>query len=124
MIRRYDLNIQRSDEFVIVSQPAVYLSIHSPFVPVNPLRQGRRLKLGYKYNIYIRLEEEKLLPFPYETNCTNYEELWSKSIRHTPRSQEMCKELCLHDLFEPNKNMTPAFKMLEYPLELCFGKAL
>ncbi|GBM87255.1 hypothetical protein AVEN_184793-1, partial [Araneus ventricosus] len=121
MIRRYDLNIQRSDEMLIVFEPSVVLSIHSPFVPVNPLGQGSLLKLGYKYNIYIRLEEEKLLPFPYETNCTNYEDLWSKSSRHTPRSQEMCKELCLHDLFEPNKNMTPEFEMLEYPLELCLA---
>ncbi|XP_055945685.1 uncharacterized protein LOC129976234 isoform X1 [Argiope bruennichi] len=35
---------------------------------------------------------------------------------------QMCKELCLHDRFEPNKNVSLPFHMLEYPLELCFGR--
>ncbi|KAF8778837.1 hypothetical protein HNY73_015523 [Argiope bruennichi] len=85
---RYYLNIQRSEEMRIYVKPSAFLSIHSPFAPVNPLYQGDLLKMGYMYKIYIRL---------------------------------MCKELCLHDLFEPYKNMTPEFELLEYPLELCLG---
>ncbi|KAF8778244.1 RWD domain-containing protein 1 [Argiope bruennichi] len=85
-ISSYDLNIQKSESLDFFYPPTVYFSIHSPFVPVNPLSEGRELQLGHKYSIIIRM---------------------------------MCEELCFHDLFEPYKNMTPAFKMLEYPLELC-----
>ncbi|CAL1275462.1 unnamed protein product, partial [Larinioides sclopetarius] len=50
--------------------------------------QGIRLQPGSKYSIHIKLEEEILLPFPYETNCTDYEDLWRKGNGFEPRSQE------------------------------------
>ncbi|KAF8778938.1 hypothetical protein HNY73_015612 [Argiope bruennichi] len=117
----YDLNIEASEEIYFLDKPTAFVAVHSPFVPVKLPYQGKQLKPGYKYHIIIRMEEDKLLPSPYKTNCTDYEILWKENKRQGPRSQEMCKELCLHDRFEPNKNISLPFHMLEYPLELCFG---
>ncbi|GFT52071.1 hypothetical protein NPIL_620961, partial [Nephila pilipes] len=34
-------------------------------------------------------EEEHLLESPYDTNCTDYEDLWNKNNKTGPRSQEV-----------------------------------
>ncbi|GFU19097.1 uncharacterized protein NPIL_194451 [Nephila pilipes] len=57
----------------------IFLSIHSPFVPVNPFNDGAFLQIGHQYIIKIRMEEEHLLESPYDTNCTDYEDLWNKN---------------------------------------------
>ncbi|XP_055947024.1 uncharacterized protein LOC129980668 [Argiope bruennichi] len=72
----------------------VFLSIHSPLVPENPIQYGHALRSGYKYEIFLRFEEEYLLPHPYATNCTDYDALWKKNNKTGPRSQEMCREFC------------------------------
>ncbi|GFR24095.1 uncharacterized protein TNCT_727571 [Trichonephila clavata] len=72
----------------------VFFAIHSPFVSINPFKDGRAMKPGYVYNINIRVEEEHLLPHPYQTNCTDYEAMWKKNNRTGPRSQQMCREMC------------------------------
>ncbi|CAL1275463.1 unnamed protein product [Larinioides sclopetarius] len=120
MIFSFQLNLKRSEDMIFLLEPYAYVSIHSPFVPVNPFRHGHYIKVGHKYNIYIRLEEENMLPYPYTTNCNIYEDLWKKGNPHKPRSKQMCKELCLYNLIEPNRTITPEFQMLEIPLQLCF----
>ncbi|XP_055926071.1 uncharacterized protein LOC129957654 [Argiope bruennichi] len=85
---------QLKDVFFAWSQDQVFFSVHSPFVPVNPLTEGDSLEPGFKYNVYIRLEEEHLRPPPYTTNCTDYIDLWNRNNRTGARSQEMCKTIC------------------------------
>ncbi|GIY27097.1 uncharacterized protein CEXT_32021 [Caerostris extrusa] len=56
---------------------------------------GKRLRLGHQYKVTFRLEEEHLLPFPYATNCTDYDALWRQNNKKGPRSQQMCVYMCL-----------------------------
>ncbi|KAF8778838.1 hypothetical protein HNY73_015524 [Argiope bruennichi] len=118
----YDLYTDRSERIIFPLKPSFLFSIHSPFVPVNPASHGNVLQWGYSYKIYVRMGKVKLESYPYDTDCIDYEKLWREKGKQGPRSQEMCKELCLYDIFQPYKNMTPEFEMLEYPLELCFGR--
>ncbi|GIX76224.1 uncharacterized protein CDAR_425491, partial [Caerostris darwini] len=72
-----------------------FFSIHSSVIPENPLSMGKRLRLGHQYKVSFRLEEEHLLPLPYETNCTHYDALWRQNNKTGPRSQQMCVYMCL-----------------------------
>ncbi|KAF8778836.1 hypothetical protein HNY73_015522 [Argiope bruennichi] len=119
-VRSYELYLERSEEIFISRKPSLSMSINSPFVPVNPFEQGNVLQRGYNYKIYVRLGKVELESYPYDTDCIDYGKLWREKDKQGPRSQEMCKELCLHELFEQNKNITPEFEMLEYPLKVCF----
>ncbi|CAL1299487.1 unnamed protein product, partial [Larinioides sclopetarius] len=85
---------QMKDIFFPWAKDQVFFSVHSPYVPVNPLTEGDSLEPGFKYKVFVRLEEEHLQPSPYPTNCTDYLDLWKKNNRTGPRSQEMCKSLC------------------------------
>ncbi|GIY88907.1 uncharacterized protein CDAR_108201 [Caerostris darwini] len=67
--------------------------IHSPFVPISQF-EVNFIKPKVDYIINIKMEEEHLLPHPYQTNCTDYEALWLKNNKTGPRSKEMCIELC------------------------------
>ncbi|GBL94473.1 hypothetical protein AVEN_235582-1 [Araneus ventricosus] len=72
----------------------VFLSVHSPLVPDNPIQYGHELTSGYNYEIFLHFKEEHLLPHPYATNCADYDDLWKKNNKTGPRSQEMCREFC------------------------------
>ncbi|KAF8796520.1 Amiloride-sensitive sodium channel subunit like protein [Argiope bruennichi] len=85
---------EREDTLYPWVDSQVFLSVHSPFVPDNPIQYGHALRSGYKYEIFLRFEEEHLLPYPYDTNCTDYDAVWKKNNKTGPRSQEMCREFC------------------------------
>ncbi|KAG8175124.1 hypothetical protein JTE90_010531 [Oedothorax gibbosus] len=75
-------------------RPGVVFAIHSPFEAVNPFEKGIFLRPGYSYRITISMHEEKLLPYPYKTDCVNYTEVWLSNNREGPRSQKSCQEYC------------------------------
>ncbi|GIY38349.1 uncharacterized protein CEXT_254471 [Caerostris extrusa] len=81
------LRMLREEEFHPWDNPKAFISIHSPYVPSNPTADGRPMELGYEYELYVRLEENHLLPAPYQTNCTDYIDFRRKNNRTGPRSQ-------------------------------------
>ncbi|XP_035228351.1 uncharacterized protein LOC118200502 isoform X2 [Stegodyphus dumicola] len=76
-------------------QPGGILGLGSPFEPIIP---KIRLRHDRDYIIKLQLEEERRLPFPYDTDCHNYTEAWLKNNRTGPRSKEMCVELCIQEI--------------------------
>ncbi|GBM96718.1 hypothetical protein AVEN_79647-1 [Araneus ventricosus] len=93
-IAAFKIRQDPKDAFFAWKEEQMFIAIHSPFVPVNPVMDGIAVQHGFEYDFHINLEEEHLQPHPYRTNCTNYDEEWAKNNRTGPRSQEMCKELC------------------------------
>ncbi|GBN44811.1 hypothetical protein AVEN_53670-1 [Araneus ventricosus] len=87
--------MDKEELFYLWIQNQAVISLHSPYVPVDPFILGKPMKPGHQYNVYLRMEEERLLPHPYPTNCTDYVALWEKNNRTGPRSKEMCQELCV-----------------------------
>ncbi|KAF8778719.1 hypothetical protein HNY73_015415 [Argiope bruennichi] len=66
------------------------------------------------------MNEEKLLPHPFPTNCTDYEALWEKNNRTGPRSKEMCQELCVK--MSIATHCESRLTMLMNPKEICNTK--
>ncbi|XP_055925633.1 uncharacterized protein LOC129957368 isoform X1 [Argiope bruennichi] len=115
----FRLKVRKEDIFFPWTGNQIFLSIHSPFVPVNPLLEGNYLKSGYEYNIYVRLDEEHLQPYPYETNCTDYDALWRKNNKTGFRSQEMCKAMCYLSYSRACFDCEKPKVMLYQPENLC-----
>ncbi|GIY13388.1 uncharacterized protein CDAR_422621 [Caerostris darwini] len=109
-IFHYTLRMLREEEFHPWDLPQAFIAVHSPYVPSNPIADGSSMELGYEYELYVRLEENHLLPAPYQTNCTDYIDLWRKNNRTGARSQAMCKELCTlkfsRDCFDCDRGLT------------------
>ncbi|GFS46738.1 hypothetical protein NPIL_498551, partial [Nephila pilipes] len=64
-------------------------------------------------------EEEHLLESPYDTNYTDYEDLWNKNNKTGPRSQEICKEWCLSNFLKTCGECYRGFTMIENSRILC-----
>ncbi|KAF8778458.1 hypothetical protein HNY73_015179 [Argiope bruennichi] len=118
-IHAFKIDVNKSENIYLWKIPQIFLAIHSPFVPVHPLWEGIPLKQGHNYIINLRLEEEYLLPYPYHTNCTDYDALWRSNNKAGPRSQEMCKYWCAWTLSKACSPHEPGIKMLEKPIRLC-----
>ncbi|GFT75332.1 uncharacterized protein NPIL_16491 [Nephila pilipes] len=98
-INFFYLHLPRNESFFYMKLPVVLFSVHSPFIQDNPFIMDNELKLGHEYEVKVRLEEEHLLPHPFPTNCTDYDDLWRKNNKTGPRSQEVCQKKC-SDFFE------------------------
>ncbi|CAL1278000.1 unnamed protein product, partial [Larinioides sclopetarius] len=111
-LENFNIKVQTDEAFRPWYIPQIILAIHSPYVPVQPIQEGEILKLGYLYLVTIKLEEEHLLPYPYQTDCMDYDALWRKNNKTGPRSQEVCRQWCLRinsicDEFHYNVKMIP-----------------
>ncbi|GFQ65840.1 uncharacterized protein TNCT_425621, partial [Trichonephila clavata] len=93
-VNEFTLNLEAEELFYPWLTHQVFFAIHSPLDPINPLHEGRAVKPGYHYSINIRLVEERFLPHPYQTNCTDYEAVWRRNNKTGPRSQKMCRDIC------------------------------
>ncbi|PRD27793.1 UNVERIFIED_CONTAM: hypothetical protein NCL1_34368 [Trichonephila clavipes] len=76
-----------AEEAIFIERPRVSFSVHSPFVFDNSSFFKDNLNLGSSYDMKIRLEEEHFLPYPFHTDCMDYEALWEANDRKGPRSQ-------------------------------------
>lgn len=114
------VDFELGETFLPGRKPEGLLTIHSPFEFVNPFERGIRIKPQKMYNIHITMTEEELLPLPYESDCRNYTREWLEEGRKGPRSQEMCKRICLYRMFVNACNCS--VKALTYPYEedICF----
>ncbi|GFU11896.1 uncharacterized protein NPIL_146841 [Nephila pilipes] len=95
VINYFNLQMPASESLSYWDPPVVRFSVHSPFIQDDPSISSNELLLGHIYEINIRLEVEHLLPHPFPTNCTNYNEMWRKNNKTGPRSQEVCQNKCL-----------------------------
>ncbi|GFU41656.1 hypothetical protein NPIL_210311, partial [Nephila pilipes] len=64
-------------------------------------------------------EEEHLFESPYQTNCTDYEELWKQNNKTGPQSQEMCRERCRWNFIQSCNGCENGFSMVEKPNRMC-----
>ncbi|GFY39506.1 uncharacterized protein TNIN_74931 [Trichonephila inaurata madagascariensis] len=123
-VNGFTLNLEKEELFYPWLTHQVFFAIHSPFEPINPFLDGRAMKPGYRYIINIRLEEEHFLPYPYQTNCADYEALWEKNNKTGPRSQKMCRYMCGKNIsmiaFKCEKGLT----MFENIKDWCCPKKL
>ncbi|GFU32807.1 amiloride-sensitive sodium channel subunit alpha [Nephila pilipes] len=113
----FDVNDE--DEFVPGHKNGVFLSVHSPYMGNNPSEKGIFMETGKTYKIYVTTDKEMLLPYPYETDCVNYTELWENNNRTGPRIQEMCLHKCLLDAASKSYNCSPVFVLYPNDLRIC-----
>ncbi|CAL1299199.1 unnamed protein product [Larinioides sclopetarius] len=88
LIGVYKLRLPESESLYPWDMNQVFLDIHSPFLPVNPLQEGVSIRPGYHYFAEVILHKEQLLPYPYQTDCVDYNITWMKNNRTGPRSQD------------------------------------
>ncbi|GFY46325.1 uncharacterized protein TNIN_316971 [Trichonephila inaurata madagascariensis] len=113
MIDYIALQMANNESFLYERFPKVIFSVHSPFVHDNPHILQNELKLGHRYEIDVRLKEEYLLPHPYPTDCTDYNDLWRENNKTGPRSQETCKKKCYVTFEEQCWKCTPLWKKMK-----------
>ncbi|GFW96782.1 transposable element Tcb2 transposase [Trichonephila clavipes] len=64
------------------------LAIHSPWNILNPFAEGFTIKPNKIYVIQIKEDIKNLLPYPYQTNCTDYIKAWKTRGQNGPLSKE------------------------------------
>ncbi|XP_054719009.1 uncharacterized protein LOC129228356 [Uloborus diversus] len=64
--------------------PSVQIAVHSPYFLPSPYSDGVNYPTGRAYTLRITMEENHLLPSPYQTNCTNYLEVWRERNGKAP----------------------------------------
>ncbi|GFQ94469.1 amiloride-sensitive sodium channel subunit alpha [Trichonephila clavata] len=97
----------------------MFLSVHSPYIGINPAEKGIFMEAGKTYKIYVTMDKETLLPYPYETDCMNYTKLWENNNRTGPRIQEMCQHKCIVQITEKYYNCSPLFALYPNNLRIC-----
>ncbi|GIY45932.1 uncharacterized protein CDAR_380351 [Caerostris darwini] len=71
-----------------------HIFAHDPHSIVNPMKEGISLEAGKTYHIFVNMRMTIRLPAPYETNCTDYLELWKKNGGYGPLTGKACAEKC------------------------------
>jgi len=66
----------------------INVNIHKTKTPPHLLRDSINLRKGFSYEINLDVSHEILLPFPYKTDCINYDSY--SGIKNAPKSQEDC----------------------------------
>ncbi|GIY92085.1 uncharacterized protein CEXT_475041 [Caerostris extrusa] len=87
-------NLREDTEFIPGHKTGLFFSVHSPYEGNNPTRKGIFLQPGKTYKVYVNTEKELLLPYPYETDCLDYTELWRSRNKTGPRIQEIVPHEC------------------------------
>ncbi|XP_071035397.1 uncharacterized protein [Parasteatoda tepidariorum] len=85
---------QRTEEYLDSrATPAFFIAIHDPRRLVNPFREGLKLetKNSYQINI-IGMLQQNLLPYPYDTNCTDYRRMWNKNKGKGPLNTAVSRD--------------------------------
>ncbi|KAG8180216.1 hypothetical protein JTE90_016493 [Oedothorax gibbosus] len=116
---RLKLNLEEDETFDPRSNPRVTFAVHSPFAPLNPHFHGELLRPGNLYNVHVSLEEERLLPYPYQTDCIDYNDMWVKNNRSGPRSHQMCERSCLMKISMEYHGCVHGVEMYDDPKGIC-----
>ncbi|KAF8793803.1 Acid-sensing ion channel 1B like protein [Argiope bruennichi] len=77
---------------------AVLVTFHSPEVYPDPFSDGTEVKPGNSYNFGLKKNTVEMLPAPYSSNCTNYENLPWDRLHDKTLSTRMCTAECSQSL--------------------------
>ncbi|XP_055932771.1 uncharacterized protein LOC129962800 [Argiope bruennichi] len=116
---RLVFNVSSKEQFIPGHRTGVHFAIHSPYEGYNPTQKGIFMKPGKTYKLYVSTEKELLLPYPYETDCIDYTEVWEKNNRKGPRVQEMCQHKCLLDATSKHLNCSTVFTLYPNNQRIC-----
>ncbi|XP_054718858.1 acid-sensing ion channel 1C-like [Uloborus diversus] len=89
------LDLEPEESFRLDRVVAGQMAIHSAWDVINPFQQGFTVKPKKSYRIHIKENIKNLLPYPYQTNCTDYIVAWQSRGLYGPLSKEMCMEECV-----------------------------
>ncbi|GFU20731.1 uncharacterized protein NPIL_649011, partial [Nephila pilipes] len=78
--------------------PSAQLTLHNNYASLTPIRNGVDLLGGKQYQITLKQEEKRLLPAPYQTNCTDYMTSWRNRGGIGPLNPIMVVEECKYNL--------------------------
>ncbi|XP_071035009.1 uncharacterized protein [Parasteatoda tepidariorum] len=100
--------------------PAIYMAVHDPRRLVNPFREGLKLE-ARSVNVVniIGMLEQKLLPSPYVTNCTDYIGMWNKNKGKGPLDTAECIAYCQFDVLKKERRCIPRNLGLSHTSPLC-----
>ncbi|CAL1275418.1 unnamed protein product [Larinioides sclopetarius] len=121
LIENFVLKLSRIELFDMTGNPQVFLGIHSPFIPINPVLEGHPIRTGHLYIAEVKLEtEEHLLPPPYQTNCRDNGPSKDAKEFTNPNSYQMCLEMCESEFSKANYNCDDRSTMISPVNDLCF----
>ncbi|XP_042894641.1 acid-sensing ion channel 1A-like [Parasteatoda tepidariorum] len=89
------IDLEPDEYFRIDETVTGQVAIHSPWNILNPFSEGFLLKPRKTYVIHLKEDIKNLLPYPYQTNCTDYIKTWQIRGGNGPLSKEMCIEECI-----------------------------
>ncbi|CAL1289826.1 unnamed protein product [Larinioides sclopetarius] len=119
-IMGFQLNLFEIRFFYASSRPQVFIGIHSPFVPNNPLEDGLAIYPGKSYELQVELEkEEHSLPPPYQTSCSDNGPSEDVKPFTNPNSYQMCLEMCKGEFSTKVYGCNLAFTMVSSLKDLC-----
>ncbi|GBM27776.1 hypothetical protein AVEN_25386-1 [Araneus ventricosus] len=114
------LNPHRIELFDPPGNPQVFLGIHSPFIPINPVFKGHAIRSHYYYEVEVKLErEEHMLPPPYQTNCQDNGNSKDAKNFTNPNSYEVCLEMCESEFYKALYNCDLSTTMHLSPNDFC-----
>ncbi|GFW49584.1 uncharacterized protein TNCV_2843651 [Trichonephila clavipes] len=79
------------------SSVAIQLGLHHNDASLSPHRNGVELLGGKQYQLTLKQEKKHLLPFPYQTNCTDYKKAWAERGGVGPLNAIMAVEECKYN---------------------------
>ncbi|XP_067131744.1 amiloride-sensitive sodium channel subunit alpha-like isoform X2 [Centruroides vittatus] len=93
------LNFNLNDIFRHSESAGARVALHSKDQIVNPFINGFLIEPGKRYIIQLKAIEHNLLPPPYSTNCTKYEEMDKNPFNETI-NQDRCIIECIKENWE------------------------
>ncbi|XP_042908706.2 uncharacterized protein [Parasteatoda tepidariorum] len=100
----------------------LYVVVHNRRHLVNPYKKGIILKVGHQYALRVSMNEIERLPYPYDTNCTDYLAAWRRNNGTGPLNQDSCIEYCKFRKLVSEGKCIDEFTSYEPHLENLCGK--
>ncbi|XP_055931843.1 acid-sensing ion channel 1B-like [Argiope bruennichi] len=92
------VNVETNEYLEPDRDAAVLVTFHSPEVYPDPFSDGTEVKPGNSYNFGLKKNTVEMLPAPYSSNCTNYENLPWDRLHDKTLSTRMCTAECSQSL--------------------------
>ncbi|XP_071037390.1 acid-sensing ion channel 1A-like isoform X2 [Parasteatoda tepidariorum] len=90
-----NISIDESEYIHLYHPPEGLISFHNPYHIVNPHVKGFTLSMKTKrHTFHLKKVVRKLLPYPYDTHCTDYLSRWKERGGKGPINNEDCYNEC------------------------------
>ncbi|XP_054718982.1 uncharacterized protein LOC129228330 [Uloborus diversus] len=100
-------------EYSLPSSPSIQIAVHSPYFLPSPYLEGSNYLGGRAYELRLTMSETHLLPFPYQTNCTDYMTVWRERQGKAPINQLAVVQECRLNITYEKLGCVPLY--LDYP---------